>query len=431
MSCLPRFRLYTTARTYTTIARDTLRLPGAAATDEVRAFESAIARFVGQPYAVAVPRARVGIYLALKALLRDKKKVVLSPYTIVDVVNMVLCAGGIPVFGDIERATCNLDPKEAERLVDADTGAVLVTHLHGLAMDLGSLGASCRARGVPLIEDAAQAFGARVGGRYVGTFGDVGVYSFGMYKNLTTLFGGMLVTRDRELHDRLRTEVERLPSLERTSLLAKTAHAAITDAVTFPPLFRRLTFPLFRFAQLHDVEALNRLQRGEGTPFVRDEMPDFLLRRLTATQARLGLQGLANVDRDARVRLRYARRYHDALGDLPELLLPPLREDGSHVYNYYPIQYGRRAELLRFLAERGRDVAAQHLHNCADLDCYGAFRRECPNARATAAQTILLPNYPRYGEAEVDENCEAIRAYFAVRVQAGAASHTKPPCASR
>lgn len=73
-----------------------------------------------------------------------------------------------------------MDPADLERLVDADTGAVLVTHLHGLACDMDRISAFCRTRGVPLVEDAAQAFGARFGGRPVGTFGDVGVYSFGV-----------------------------------------------------------------------------------------------------------------------------------------------------------------------------------------------------------------------------------------------------------
>ena len=81
---------------------------------------------------------------------------------------MVLCAGGVPVFADLESDTCNVDPDEIERLIDADTGAVMVTHLHGLACDMGRISAICRDRGVPLVEDAAQAIGATQNGRASG-----------------------------------------------------------------------------------------------------------------------------------------------------------------------------------------------------------------------------------------------------------------------
>src|SRR6185503_17787272 len=102
---------------------------------------------------------------AVKALIKPGRKVILSPYTIADVVNMVVCAGGEPVFADIERETCNVDAAEVERLIDDQTGAVMVTHFYGLACDIERIAKICKDRNVPLIEDAAQAFGVRVNGK--------------------------------------------------------------------------------------------------------------------------------------------------------------------------------------------------------------------------------------------------------------------------
>ena len=93
-------------------------------------------------------------------------------------------------------------------------------------------------------------------------------------------------------------------------------------------------------------------------------------------------------------------------------MLPPFRDDGSHGYSYYPIQCDDRTALLRSLMSDGRDLAAQHLKNCADLPCFAEWARDCPNARATADATLLLPTYPRYGVEDVERNIRAIRHFF-------------------
>jgi len=407
----PRFRIYSRPRDYWAIARDVATrrwLEG----DACRELERAVAERQGIAHAVCAAKARVAIYLAVRALVPRGRKVILSPYTISDIVNMVICAGGIPVFADLERDTCNVDPADVERLVDADTGAVMVTHLHGLACDMERISALCRARGVALIEDAAQAFGARSGGRPVGSFGDAGIYSFGMYKNLKGFFGGMLVTPHRELAEKLRAEVEAFPPQELGYYLSKATSGLASDVATWPPLFKSIVYRVFRFGFLHEVSFLNNQVTVDLHPERKRELPESYLRRLTPMQARIVLGQLAGVDDAIRARIRAAERYHAGLRDQAGLLLPPLRSDFSHTYGYFPIQVPDRRDFLRFMMSERRDLAAQHLRNCADLPCFREFHRECPNARATARSVVLLPTYPRYGDEDVLRNIETIRRYF-------------------
>ena len=143
----PRTRLYTTPSLYTQALAE-VASGRAWRGDDVERLERAAAAWLGADYALAVPMARVGIYLTVKALIRPGQKVVMSPYTIADVVNMVVCAGGVPVFADVEPNTCNIAAEQVERLVDADTGLVLATHFYGLACDVERIAACCRRRGV-------------------------------------------------------------------------------------------------------------------------------------------------------------------------------------------------------------------------------------------------------------------------------------------
>jgi perosamine synthetase len=413
MAPLPRYRLYDDPRTYATIGRElvTGRWQTGGACAEL---EKSLAS-LGAPHAVLAPRARVAIHLAIKALIQPGQKVVLSPYTIADVVNMVVSAGGVPVFADIERETCNIDPAEIEKLVDADTGAVMVTHLHGLACDMDVIPRITGERGIALIEDAAQAFGVRFAGRPVGSFGDAGIFSFGKYKNVNAFLGGVLLTRRADVAEAARSELAQWPLQDAPQLLGEVASGLATDLATWPPLFRSFTFWVFRFAFLQELSLLNKQVSFDDAPVLHRELQAGYRRRMTPLQARLVLRQLARVDEFTRERIERARLYHEGLRDIPELMLPPLRTDFSHMYTYFPVQVDDRNALLRHLMKHGRDVAGQHIKNCADFPAFQEWHRDCPNARKTAASLVLLPTYPRYALGEVEANVRVIREYFGAR----------------
>ncbi|MDQ3336734.1 MAG: DegT/DnrJ/EryC1/StrS aminotransferase family protein [Myxococcota bacterium] len=405
-----RARFYARSTNYLGVARDALRRRIHEG-DDVAAIERDFAALLGVKHAIAMPQARVGIYFTLKYLTATKKKVILSPYTIHDVINMVICAGATPVFADIDRKTCNIDTNEVAKLIDDDTGAVMVTHLHGLACDIEGVAAVCRAKGVPLVEDTSQALGARVAGRRVGTFGDAGIFSFGMAKNVNCLYGGMVTTERDDLAASLRASLEGLPYQDAELLLKRAAFCLTGDVMTADVIFPLSTYWIFRFGYLNQIESLNKRWRGEDAPTIKETIPESYLRRMTPMQARLLKPQLANIDQLTQVRLGYARIY-DQLSKIPEIITPPLREDGSHIYLNYAIQAPDRHALLRYLMQHGRDLTVQHMGNNADYETYERWQRDCPNARATGTSVLLLPSYPGYGEREVQKNVALIERYF-------------------
>ena len=406
-----RARFYARSTNYAAVARDALRGRIHEGND-VAEIERDLAAYFGVKHAIAMPQARVGIYFTLKFLTAKKKKVVLSPYTIHDVINMVICAGATPVFADIDRKTCNIDTAEVAKLVDDETGAVMVTHLHGLACDIEGVAAVCRAKGVPLVEDTSQSFGARVAGQRLGTFGDAGIFSFGMAKNVNCLYGGVVTTDRDDLAAYLRESLAGLPYQDAELLLRRAAFCLTGDFMTADVVFPLSTFWIFRFGYLHQVEALNKRWRGEDAPKIKEQIPESYLRRMTPMQARLLKPQIPEVDRLSQIRIGYARIY-DQLSRIPEIITPPLREDGSHIYLNYAIQVPDRHALLRYLMQHGRDLTVQHMGNNADYECYARWHRDCPNARATGTSVLLLPSYPGYGEDEVTKNVELIQRYFA------------------
>ena len=121
-----------------------------------------------------------------------------------------------------------------------------------------------------------------------------------------------------------------------------------------------------------------------------ESIPSRYLRRFTPVQARLVLDQLERVDDLTRQRQELARLYHDGLSGIPEVILPPLPGDDSHIYLTYPIQVPDRHALLRFLVLRRRDLTVQHMGNTADYPCFSNFHRDCPRARETG-RSVLIP----------------------------------------
>lgn len=410
----PRSRLYTTWQAYAKGLQAVMfgyKHDGASIVKLEQTLESIAPEY----HAVAVPMARVGIYLALKHLIRPGQKVILSPYTITEVVNMVLCAGGVPVFADIEEGgSYNINASKVEELLNSenDVGAVLVTHFYGLICNIEPIINACKQRGIPVIEDAAQAFGATVDGKPAGTLADVGIYSFGLLKTVTSFLGGAVLAKDIELANSIRKDLQQWPLTPRKSLLKKIFAGITLDTATMPFVFDAAVYWMFRYALLHDRKFFKNKLDTDSNPVSFATFPAKYATRMSSVQAEIIFPQFANYEADTKARIAKAKIYNDGLADLPGIVIPPLRMDGSHLYLYYSIQAEDRDALARFMTERLRDVQISHHRNCAGLPCFSEFYRDCPNAEKAAQRVIYLPLYPNYKESQVVANIEAIRAYY-------------------
>lgn len=168
---------------------------------ECREFEREFASAIGSQYAVALNNGTVALELALRALgVGTGDEVIVSPRTFLASVSCVVMVGAVPVFADVDRDSGNITPETIERVVTPRTRAIIAVHLGGWPCEMTGILALARSRGLKVIEDCAQAHGARHGNQMVGTFGDVGAWSFCQDKIITTGGeGGMVTTDDRSL----------------------------------------------------------------------------------------------------------------------------------------------------------------------------------------------------------------------------------------
>jgi perosamine synthetase len=168
-------------------------------------FEHAVAEATGAAHAIAVCNGTVALHLALHVLgLGPGDEVIVPSFTYIASVNTIAQTGAKPVFAESRRSDWLIDVEDVERRITSRTKAILPVHLYGHACDMPALQAVAARHGIAIIEDAAEALGTTLSGKHVGTFGDVGTFSFFGNKTITTGEGGMVITNDAGLAKRLR-----------------------------------------------------------------------------------------------------------------------------------------------------------------------------------------------------------------------------------
>lgn len=251
----------------------------------VREFEVKLAARLGRAHGIAVSNGSTALELAVKALdLLPGSEVIMPAFTIISCAAAIVRAGLVPVLVDAEARTWNMDVNQIEAKLTPKTRAIMVVHIYGLPTDMDPILQIAAARGLRIIEDAAEMHGQNYRGKPCGSFGDISALSFYPNKHITTGEGGMVLTDDPKLADRCR-------------LLRNLAHS-----------------PARRF--VHEELGYNY--------------------RLTNLQAALGLAQLERLDDSVAKKRRMGSIYNTYLSDLPDLELPPAKtEYADNIYWVY------------------------------------------------------------------------------------------------
>jgi perosamine synthetase len=171
----------------------------------IERFEAAIAKETGAKHAIAVSNGTVALHLALHCLgVGPGDEVIVPTFTYISSVNTIAQTGAKPVFAESQRSDWDVDVDDIARRITPRTKAIMAVHLYGAACDMRAIRELADAKGVRIVEDCAEALGTRIDGRHVGTFGDIGTFSFFGNKTVTTGEGGMVITSDDRLAASLR-----------------------------------------------------------------------------------------------------------------------------------------------------------------------------------------------------------------------------------
>lgn len=329
--------------------------------EEVTSFEKSFAHATGSAFAVGVNSGLDALLLTLRALkIGAGDEVITVANSFVATAAAIALAGARPVFVDVGE-DYNLNPALLDEAITPRTKAIIPVHLTGYVCRMAEILAVARKYNIPVIEDAAQAVGATLGGKSAGSFGIAGCFSLHPLKNVHAWGdGGVITTSDSELAGRL--------ALERN-------HGLIS----------------------------------------RDEAQFFSYNsRLDTLQAIVASVSLENLERTIAARRAHAALYNEGLKNLSGVTLPS-QENGSHVFHLYMVRVARREALMTHLEKAGIETKVHyplplHLHQAAQS--LGYRRGDLPMTEKLASEILSLPVHENLNVDQIHRVCDEIKRFY-------------------
>lgn len=315
---------------------------------EVEAFEAEFAAYHDMPYAVGVANGTDAIELLLRAYdIGAGDEVITVAHTALATVSAIERAGAVPVLVDIDPATYTMNPQAADSAVTSRTKAIIPVHIYGQMADMTALMAVAQRHGLLLLEDCAQAHGARQQGRLAGTIGTAASFSFYPTKNLGAYGdGGAILVRDAGIAERLK-----------------------------------------RLRNYGQSTRYHHMERGMNS-------------RLDELQAAILRVRLPLLDEETQRRQAIAALYDDGLQGVQT---PAQRSDSQHVYHLYVVRHPQRDWLMAELKERGVGTLIHYpvpIHLQPSHTDLGYARGSLPHTEQAASEILSLPMYPLLSPAD-------------------------------
>lgn len=325
--------------------------------EEVKEFEQEFANFVGTEYSIGVASGTDAIFLSLKALdIGAGDEVITVSHTATATVSAIEATGAKAVFVDIDEDYFTMDITKIEKIITAKTKAIIPVHIYGQSCDMDELLAIAKKNKLYLIEDCAQANGAKYKNKDVGSMGDLGCFSFFPTKNLGALGdGGAITTNSKRLYEKLL-------------------------------MLRQYGWDKHRESKFQGYNS-----------------------RLDEMQAAILRVKLRYLKDDIEKRNNVANLYRKYLKDT-NITLPKVRDNCYHSYHLFVVKVNNRDEILNFLRENNI-MAMIHYYNPAHMN--EAYKKDfnLPVTEKIVNNILSLPLYPELGEDEIELVCEVIKRY--------------------
>jgi len=354
---------------------------------DVKTFEKAFAKYLNAEYATATASGKLSLYLCLKALgAKEGDEIILSAYNVPEIIPVIKKFGLKPIFIDINPKTFNINEKLIKKKISKKTRFLLMTHLYGLPCNIKEILKICKKNNILIIEDAAQACGAEYENKKVGSFGVLSYFSFGLYKNLNTLNGSMIISNNAKLDRKIRKIINNFHPPKKRDLQKNIFKTYLIYLATNKFIFSFLTYYLILLSNLLSTSIVYRIMNNKTeTEFDSSYFLEKYQYSYTNFQAKIGLLQLKQLDLNNKKRIKNAQLLSKLLKKT-NLQTIKINKKIKPIFLNLVIKNKKRNIIKKKLIKKGIDCSEGYLKSFSKNDCPESYKAENEN--------LHIPVYP-------------------------------------
>jgi dTDP-4-amino-4,6-dideoxygalactose transaminase len=362
-------------------------------------------------------KARIGLFHILSFLFKNNKtknKIILSSFTVFDMINMVLLSGFEPIFIDHYKnsSQINIDQlKEKINEFNDEVGAVLLTHYNVNNSELSEISNICKQNKIILIEDCAISIGSKFDNDYVGKFGDYSIFSFGFYKFINVLSGGMIFSKNKDFYNFVIEKEKNWEEIKIYNLYKLIIKSFFVRLVSSKIIFK-LIFPIIKFAYKNDITLIKKLLTNDPKPHKKENFPSEYKFRLSQTQINDIIFQFKNLKYLRKLREINYRAYSEGIKN-EKIIFFHNKQNllNENAYLNFPIIVKDKNKFISYMLDNEIDISPQFYRSVNELSFLSKYSKTTKLIQDSVSNLVTLPTYSGINKYYIRKIIETINRY--------------------
>ena len=362
-------------------------------------------------------KARIGLFHILSFLFKNNKtknKIILSSFTVFDMINMILLSGFEPIFIDHYKnsSQINIDQlKEKINEFNDEVGAVLLTHYNVNNSELSEISNICKQNKIILIEDCAISIGSKFDNDYVGKFGDYSIFSFGFYKFINVLSGGMIFSKNKDFYNFVIEKEKNWKEIKIYNLYKLIIKSFFVRLISSKIIFK-LIFPIIKFAYKNDITLIKKLLTNDPKPHKKESFPSEYKFRLSQTQINDIIFQFKNLKYLRKLREINYRAYSEGIKN-EKIIFFHNKQNllNENAYLNFPIIVKDKNKFISYMLDNEIDISPQFYRSVNELSFLRKYSKTTKLIQDSVSNLVTLPTYSEINKYYIRKIIETINRY--------------------
>ena len=375
----------------------------------IRKFERKFCEYMGSRWAISFDSGRSSLYAILKCLgIKDYDEIILQAFTTVALSNTIQWCGAKPVYIDIDEKTYNINSDKIEEKINKKTKAIIVQHTFGNPAKIDEIMSIAKKHNLFVIEDCAHSLGAEYKNKKIGTLGDVSLFSFGRDKVVSSVSGGMVITANSELGNKIKEFRNQMPYPKKSLIMKQLIH----------PLITYQSLKLYYFFHIGKIIMFISTKFGIITKAYtkeekKNQKPDNFPAKMPNALAGIALYQIKLIEKFNNNRIKIANLYKEKLSNNVNVILPKSTPESKNIFLWYTILVDNKKEFIK-KALKNHIILGDWFPQAIgpieiDMEKSGYQKDSCPVAEKVSSMCVNLPTHHSISEKEVEKVIKIFR----------------------